>query len=154
MDSGTLHRRQWEGRAAHKAGLGRSRGGFTSKIHARADGQGRPLGFVLTGSEASDYKAIDDLIALPVAKPRLMLADKGYDGDDIRASHPRRAAPSQQSCEYGGQRRGAGRCRLLLIVLALVCEVVRAPSSSATPWTIAFVATLVGGFIVMGLTMQ
>ncbi len=36
--------------------FGRSRGGFTMKIHARADGQGRHLGFVLTGGEASDYK--------------------------------------------------------------------------------------------------
>jgi transposase len=70
----------------HKEGFGRSRGGFTSKIHARADGQGRPLGFILTGGEASDYKAVDDLIALPVSKPRLMLADKGYDSDDVRAS--------------------------------------------------------------------
>ena len=25
-------------------------------------------------------------MALPVAKPRLLLADKGYDGDDIRAN--------------------------------------------------------------------
>ena len=73
-------------RGTHKEGFGRSRGGFTSKIHARADGQGRPLGFVLTGGEASDYKAVDDLIALPVAKPKLMLADKGYDSDDVRAS--------------------------------------------------------------------
>ena len=29
-------------------GLGRSRGGFTTKLHARCDGQGRPLCFVLT----------------------------------------------------------------------------------------------------------
>lgn len=73
-------------RGTHKEGFGRSRGGFTSKIHARADGQGRPLGFVLTGGETSDYKAVDDLIELPVAKPKLMLADKGYDSDDVRAS--------------------------------------------------------------------
>ena len=73
-------------RGTHKEGFGRSRGGFTSKIHARADGQGRPLGFVLTGGETSDYKAVNDLIALPVAKPKLMLADKGYDSDDVRAN--------------------------------------------------------------------
>lgn len=73
-------------RGTHKEGFGQSRGGFTSKIHARADGQGRPLGFVLTGGEASDYKAIDDLIALHVAKPGLMLADKDYDSDDVRAT--------------------------------------------------------------------
>ncbi|MES6426782.1 IS5 family transposase, partial [Cutibacterium acnes] len=70
----------------HKEGFGRSRGGFTSKIHARSDGQGRPLGFVLTGGEASDYKAAAALIELPVAKPRMMLADKGYDGDEVRTA--------------------------------------------------------------------
>ncbi len=71
---------------AHKEGFGRSRGGFTSKIHARSDGQGRPLGFVLTGGEASDYKAAAALIELPVSKPRMMLADKGYDGDEVRTA--------------------------------------------------------------------
>lgn len=35
-------------RGAYEEGFGRSRGGFTSKLHARADGQGRSLGFVLT----------------------------------------------------------------------------------------------------------
>ena len=80
----TLRQRAQKG--THKEDFGRSRGGFTRKIHARADGQGRPLGFVLTGGEASDYKAVDELIALPVARPRLMLADKGYDSDDVRTS--------------------------------------------------------------------
>lgn len=51
--------------AGAKGGLirklfGRSRGGFSTKIHARADGQGRPLGFILTGGEASDYNAVPD----------------------------------------------------------------------------------------------
>ena len=73
-------------RGTHKEGFGRSRGGFTSKFHARSDGQGRPLGFVLTGGETSDYKAVDELIDLPVANPKLMLADKGYDSDDVRSS--------------------------------------------------------------------
>jgi len=36
-------------------GLGRSRGGFTTKLHARCDGHGRPLGFVLT--RLADYLA-------------------------------------------------------------------------------------------------
>ncbi|MFN4098082.1 MAG: hypothetical protein ACK4GG_15065 [Sphingomonas sp.] len=48
-------------------------------MHARADGQGRPLGFVLTGREASDYNAVPDLLAIPVGKPRLFFADRGYD---------------------------------------------------------------------------
>ena len=44
--------------------FGRSRGGFTSKVHARCDNQGLPVGFILTGGEASDYTAADDLMAL------------------------------------------------------------------------------------------
>ncbi|NVN05365.1 IS5 family transposase [Asaia spathodeae] len=63
---------------------GRSRGGFTSKIHAWADNQGRPLGFVLTGGQVSDYKATDALMNLPVPNPRAMLADRGYDSDSFR----------------------------------------------------------------------
>jgi len=57
-----------------------------SKVHARCDNQGRPLGFILTGGEASDYGAVDDLMALPVTKPKVLLADKGYDGDAVRAN--------------------------------------------------------------------
>ncbi|WP_277948895.1 IS5 family transposase [Magnetospirillum sp. 15-1] len=75
---------RWRKRGTHKEGFGRSRGGFTSKIHARADGQGRPLGFKLTGGEVSDYQAVEDLMALPTATPRMLLADKGYDGDAVR----------------------------------------------------------------------
>jgi len=41
---------------------------------------------VLTGGEVSDYRAVSALLAMPVAKPRLMLADKGYDGDEVRQS--------------------------------------------------------------------
>ena len=42
--------------------------------------------FVPTGGEASDYQAVDELVAMPVANPKRMLADKGYDGDDVRSS--------------------------------------------------------------------
>ena len=55
--------------------FGRSRGGFTSKVHARCDNQGLPIGFILTGGEASDYTAADDLMSLPLPKPKALLAD-------------------------------------------------------------------------------
>lgn len=70
---------------AHRRALGRSRGGFTSKLHCLADGQGRPLAFHLTVGEAADCKAYDALIALPEQPPKALLADKGYDADAIRA---------------------------------------------------------------------
>jgi transposase len=49
----------------HRRGLGRSRGGFTSKLHCLADALGRPLAFHLTGGEAADCKAYAALIGLP-----------------------------------------------------------------------------------------
>jgi transposase len=39
----------------------------------------------VTGGETSDYKSAADLLAMPLGKPRLMLADKGYDGDTVRS---------------------------------------------------------------------
>jgi hypothetical protein len=71
---------------ARKEGFGRSRGGFTSKIHIRADGQGRSIGFVLAGAEVSNYKAVQARLDLPLDPPRMMLADNGYDGEDVRSS--------------------------------------------------------------------
>lgn len=41
---------------------------------------------MLTGGEVSHYRAVPALLAMPVGKPRLMLADEGYDGDDVRRS--------------------------------------------------------------------
>ncbi|MBS1058987.1 MULTISPECIES: transposase [Gluconobacter] len=69
----------WGKRGAYSKGFGRSRGGFTSKIHVRCDNQGRPLGFVLTGGQVSDYKAINALMKLPVPNLKAMLADRGHD---------------------------------------------------------------------------
>lgn len=72
-------------RGAHRRALGRSRGGFTSKLHCLADALGRPLAFHLTAGEAADCKAYEHLIDLPERAPVALLADKGYDADAIRA---------------------------------------------------------------------
>nr|WP_233453589.1 transposase [Gluconobacter thailandicus] len=50
-------------------------------MHARYDNQGHPLGFVLTGGQVSDYKAVNALLELPAPNPRARLADRGYDSD-------------------------------------------------------------------------
>ena len=71
-------------RGTHRRALGRSRGGFTSKLHCLADALGRPLAFHLTVGEAADCKAYDHLIGLPERAPVALLADKGYDADAIR----------------------------------------------------------------------
>ncbi|ERP92856.1 hypothetical protein Q669_31825 [Labrenzia sp. C1B10] len=38
----------------------------------------------MTGGEVPDYTAFKPLLEMPVGRPRLMLADKGYDGDAVR----------------------------------------------------------------------
>lgn len=72
-------------RGTYRRALGRSRGGFTSKLHCLADALGRPIAFHLTGGEAAGCKAYDALINLPEFEPDALLADKGYDADTIRA---------------------------------------------------------------------
>lgn len=72
-------------RGTHRRALGRSRGGFTSKLHCLADALGRPLAFHLTVGEAADCKAYEKLIDLPERAPVALLADKGYDADAIRS---------------------------------------------------------------------
>ena len=68
----------------HQRALGRSRGGFTSKVHCLADARGRPIAFHLTPGEAADCKAYDALIDLPDRAPEALLGDKAYDSDPIR----------------------------------------------------------------------
>jgi hypothetical protein len=72
-------------RGAHQRALGRSRGGFTSKVHCLGDARGRPIAFHLTPGEAADCKGYDTLIDLPERAPDALLADKAYDTDAIRA---------------------------------------------------------------------
>lgn len=71
-------------RGTQSQALGRSRGGFTSKIHARTNGEGLPLGFVITGGEAHDATAYEELMTLDEVRPKALLADRGYDSDAIR----------------------------------------------------------------------
>lgn len=72
-------------RGTREQAFGRSRGGFTSKVHCLADARGRPIAFHLTGGEAADCKAYEVLIDLPAVKPRSLLGDKAYDTDPIRS---------------------------------------------------------------------
>ncbi len=62
--------------------MGRSRGGFGTKIHAAVTPLGHPVALELTGSQASDSPRLPGLIAGVVTEA--VLADKGYDSDDNR----------------------------------------------------------------------
>jgi transposase len=61
--------------------LGRSRGGFSTKIHIAVDALGNPLRFILTGGECNDSPQAAPLIA--EFEPQVLIADKAYDSDDL-----------------------------------------------------------------------
>lgn len=64
--------------------MGRSRGGLTSKVHAIVDINGLPVRLGLSPGEAHDNRLCAELLA--GLKPKTMvLADRGYDADWIRA---------------------------------------------------------------------
>jgi transposase len=69
----------------HQRALGRSRGGFSSKIHCISDAKGRPIAFHVTPGQAADCKAYERLIDLPEHPPKALLANKAYDTDPIRS---------------------------------------------------------------------
>jgi transposase len=70
--------------------LGRSRGGFSTKVHAIVDALGNPLDFVLTGGQAADITQAEAL--LPEAPVEAVVADKGYDADAFVATVTARGA--------------------------------------------------------------
>ncbi len=75
-------------------GLGRSRGGLTTKLHLLAEGHGRPLARTVTPGQAADYKQVVPLMdKVSVSRPgrgrprkRLahLLADKAYSVREVR----------------------------------------------------------------------
>jgi transposase len=64
--------------------LGRSRGGFGTKIHAAVNGLGLPVKLILTPGQAADVTQAKPLIAgLPF---EVVIGDKGYDSKDVVAA--------------------------------------------------------------------
>jgi transposase len=60
------------------------RGGFSTKIHLRTNVKGDPLTFDVMPGEAHEVKGYDALMGLHDVDPDRLLADKGYDSDEIR----------------------------------------------------------------------
>ena len=68
--------------------LGRSQGGFSTKMHLRVEGGGKPIVAVLTGGERHEQIALEDLLdggairrsgrGRPRLRPRRLAGDKGY----------------------------------------------------------------------------
>src|SRR6202048_3811773 len=64
--------------------MGRSRGGLSSKIHAVVDNNGLPVQLALTAGEAHDNRLAGKLLSR-LKSGTMLLADRGYDADWIRA---------------------------------------------------------------------
>lgn len=67
--------------------LGRSRGGFGTKLHLCGDAAGNPLGLVLTGGQQQEVTQFEPLLAgVPgwLGKPKAVAGDKGYSAKRVR----------------------------------------------------------------------
>src|SRR5213078_3761333 len=76
-----------QGGAPDSEALGRSRGGFSTKVHLKADGAGQPLTVVLTPGQQHESTVLDRLLRLgairrpgpgrPRLRPDRVVGDKG-----------------------------------------------------------------------------
>lgn len=76
--------------------LGRSRGGFGTKLHLITDGAGIPLAALLTPGQAHESRSVEPLLRLirlrrpgqqggrPRTRPRRLAGDKGYSYRTVR----------------------------------------------------------------------
>jgi transposase len=71
--------------------MGRSRGGLTSKIHAVVDTNGLPVQLGLTAGQAHDNRLAGRLLSR-LKSGTILLADRGYDADWVRALATKRQA--------------------------------------------------------------
>ena len=86
LDHGRLRHPRASGFIRRKRGiqrnaLGRSRGGFSTNLHAITDTKGNPLHVAITPGQQHDATMAE--VLLEHARGRAVLADKGYDADRI-----------------------------------------------------------------------
>lgn len=101
--------------------MGRSRGGFTSKLHLSADGRCRPLSLVITSGQRADctqFKPVLEQIRVPRSglgrprkKPDSLAADRAYSNGPIREYLRRRGIrhtiPEKTDSQAARLRKGA-----------------------------------------------
>jgi transposase len=71
--------------------MGRSRGGLTTKIHAAVDANGNPITLKLSEGQAHDGRSAGELLDT-LGDGQILLADRGYDSDALRAAVTSRGA--------------------------------------------------------------
>jgi transposase len=80
---------------AERNSLGRSRGGFSTKISARTNAEGLPIGVVITPGQAHDVTAFPALMPEIDCDPQQMLGDKGYDSEAVRREIAQRGGKAE-----------------------------------------------------------
>jgi len=89
--------RRWRAKKEGAQSLGRSRGGFSTKIHLATDALGNALRFILTGGERNDITQAASLVENLAAE--YVIADKGYDAEpfilQLRARNAEAVIPSR-----------------------------------------------------------
>jgi transposase len=110
------------GSDAEAEALGYSKGGFSTKIHLRCEGKGKPVTFRLTVGQRNESVVFEALMeqgevkrvgrGRPRVRPQRVAADKAYTGKPIRAYlHrrgigaviPRRSNESRQGTRFDRQ---------------------------------------------------
>ncbi len=86
--------------------MGRSRGGLTTKIHALVDANGLPIALKLTAGQAHDGKSAQDMLGT-VREGDILLADRAYDSDALRAEMAARGAWANIKPMPGRRRKPA-----------------------------------------------
>ncbi|WP_202863574.1 IS5 family transposase [Ornithinimicrobium avium] len=99
-------------------GIGRSRGGLTTKIHAAVDGHGRPLALVVTGGQRNDGAMLAEVLAdirvprpgpgRPRTRPEAVVADRAYTSGvnrDMLAGRGIKAVIPQKTTEITARLR-------------------------------------------------
>ncbi|MFF3060384.1 IS5 family transposase [Streptomyces sp. NPDC057909] len=103
-------------------GLGRSRGGFTTKVHLSADGRCRPLSLIVTPGQRADCTQFIPVLeeirvprlgpGRPRKKPDSVAADKAYSNGPCRRYLRRRgikhAIPEKSDSRAARLKRGTG----------------------------------------------
>ncbi|MCC0766393.1 IS5 family transposase [Micrococcus luteus] len=102
-------------------GIGRSRGGLTTKIHHAVDGRGRPLAAIVTGGQRNDGAVLAQVLAeihvprrgpgAARTRPEAVIADRAYATGVIRTELRRRriraVIPDKKDQIAARQRRGS-----------------------------------------------
>ncbi|WP_082452920.1 transposase [Sphingomonas sp. Leaf208] len=82
-------------------------------LHARCDGQGRPLCFVLTPGQAHDVKGFGPSFGMLADRIEALLADKGYDADAIRQELARNSPGRMSRRSFQPKVTAAYRSRMI-----------------------------------------